>query len=657
MKNILSSVAVASLLLTNASASELDELLNLDIEDLAKIKVANVFATSKVEQKITDAPANVSLITSEEIRNKHYRTLVEAISDQSGFYTSNDRDYSYLGVRGFSTPGDYNTKILTLIDGHRVNENIYSSSSVGSNTLVDMNMVDHIEIIRGPGSALYGSSALFAVINIVMKSSQDFKHGEASFMVGNYGIDQERVTFSHIFENSAQLLLSATRTHSDGDDNLYFKEFDDPSTNNGRAENIDSTDGQKFFLKSKIDNFSIEAIYTKRKKDIPTAPWSTIFNIADTDLDEHSYININHHANLSNNVSIDSSLSYNYYKYTGDYYYEDGGVTLSKDEAEGQWLDGTLDLNYKQSEDLNWLIGVYAMDSIEAKQTYEYDNVTYLDDDHPDNNYAVYVQSIYRATQKISFTLGARYDYYETIGGHITPKLSAIYSFSPVSSLKFIYGEAFRAPNPYELYYSDGDFTMKGNTDLKEENIKNYEVVFEHYFASKHSLIINGFYYEIENLIQQATDSNGLLYFDNLDKAKSQGVEISYNYTFKNGVDSSLNYTYQYAVDGETDKWLVNSPKQLANASVTVPFLNKYNAIILLKYVGEKKNPNGEILNDYTLANLDFNAYDVIKGLDLSANIDNLFDTTYSSSPGGEHIQKEIIQNGISFNIQAVYKF
>jgi outer membrane receptor for ferrienterochelin and colicins len=581
-----------------------------------------------LEQRTVDAPANVTIISSDEIKRHSYRTLGEALAAQSGFYTSYDRHYSYVGVRGFSTPGDYNTKVLFMIDGQRLNDKIYLAGQSGSDFPLDMDLIDHIEVIRGPGSALYGTSAMFAVVDVITKNSRDVKNGEVALMAGNFSTDQARAPLSHVFENDTELLLSATRYHSDGDDDLYFKEFVDPASNNGHAENIDEDDAYSLFFKTKIEGFTLEALYNKREKSVPTAPWDTIFNRAVESTDEHAFINAKYKTELTETITLSTSLAYNYYNYDGTYLYDDGigGVLTSQDHTPTSWVDGSVDLSYAQNEQLDWLIGIYGMDSIKENLVYVNDGVTMLSVDKPTDNYAVYLQSIYRATEALSF--------------------------------KLIYGEAFRAPNAFELYYNDGGDWQKGNPDLQEERIRNYEVVLEHYFSTKHSLVITGFYYEMTNLIRQIEDPNdGLQVFENLDKAESRGVELSYKLGFESGIDTSLNYTYQYATDKKTGTWLVNSPKQLANAAVTIPFLDKYSTTFALQYVGKKKNPYGELLDDYLLANLSLQADDVVKGLDLSAAVYNLFDSVYSSSGGIEHYQKEIIQDGISGRVKATYKF
>ena len=88
----------------------------------------NIFTASKRWQKIVEAPASVSIVTADEIQKYGYRTLAEILRSMPGIYIGNDRNYSFIGVRGVSRPGDYNTRVLLLVDGHRLNDNVLDSS-------------------------------------------------------------------------------------------------------------------------------------------------------------------------------------------------------------------------------------------------------------------------------------------------------------------------------------------------------------------------------------------------------------------------------------------------------------------------------------------------------------------------------------------------
>ena len=133
------------------------------------VEVGTVFGAARREQRVTEAPSSVTIVTAEDIRTFGWRTLAEALSSVRGFYVTNDRNYTYVGVRGFGRPSDYNNRVLVLVNGHRYNDNVYDQALIGNEFPIDLALVDRIEVIRGPGSALYGTSAFFAVINVVLR--------------------------------------------------------------------------------------------------------------------------------------------------------------------------------------------------------------------------------------------------------------------------------------------------------------------------------------------------------------------------------------------------------------------------------------------------------------------------------------------------------
>ena len=131
-----------------------DDLTQKSLEDLMNVEVASVYSASKYSQKVTEAPSSVSIVTSEQIQLHGYRTLAEILSSVRGFYVSNDRNYTYVGVRGFARPGDYNTRILLMIDGHRINDNVYDQALLGRELPIEVDLIERVEIVRGPSSSL-----------------------------------------------------------------------------------------------------------------------------------------------------------------------------------------------------------------------------------------------------------------------------------------------------------------------------------------------------------------------------------------------------------------------------------------------------------------------------------------------------------------------
>src|SRR6185436_13609357 len=125
-----------------------------------------VYGASKYEQKISQALSSVTIVTSDEIKKQGYRTLAEILRSVRGLFITDDRAYSYLGIRGFGRPSDYNSRVLVLVDGHRMNDNIYDSVLIGTEGVVDVDLINRVEVIRGPSSSIYGDNAFFGVVNI-----------------------------------------------------------------------------------------------------------------------------------------------------------------------------------------------------------------------------------------------------------------------------------------------------------------------------------------------------------------------------------------------------------------------------------------------------------------------------------------------------------
>ena len=136
-----------------------------------------------------------------------------------------------------------------------------------------------------------------------------------------------------------------------------------------------------------------------------------------------------------------------------------------------------------------------------------------LDDEREASVWGFYLQDEFTILENLRLNAGLRYDHYETFEGAVSPRAALIYNPLERTTLKFIYGEAFRAPNAYEMYYEDGGYSHKGNHGLDEERIRSYELVMEQYFKNGLYLTATGFLYEIDDLISLESDSTDGLSF------------------------------------------------------------------------------------------------------------------------------------------------
>jgi outer membrane receptor for ferrienterochelin and colicins len=190
-------------------------LADLSIEQLLEVSVEKVYGASKYEQKVTQAPSSISIVTGVEIKKFGHRTLAEVLRSVRGLYVSDDRNYSYLGIRGFLRPGDYNTRVLVLVDGHRMNDNVYDAAYVAREGMVDVDLIERVEVIRGPSSSIYGSSAFFGVINIITKTGRQVDGVDASLEGGSFDSYKGRFTFGKRFKNDVEWLASGSYYASD----------------------------------------------------------------------------------------------------------------------------------------------------------------------------------------------------------------------------------------------------------------------------------------------------------------------------------------------------------------------------------------------------------------------------------------------------------
>jgi len=146
------------------------DLTTLSLEQLLDV---NVIGASKYEQKQNEVAAAVSVITRQEIKAFGWRTLDEALTSLPGVHLTYDRQYTYLGTRGFGLPGDYNTRLLITINGNRVNDPAFDSGPGGRQLPIDVDLIERIEFIPGPGGAVYGQNAMFGVVNVITRSGSD----------------------------------------------------------------------------------------------------------------------------------------------------------------------------------------------------------------------------------------------------------------------------------------------------------------------------------------------------------------------------------------------------------------------------------------------------------------------------------------------------
>lgn len=642
------------------------DLTELSVEQLLNIEVATVYGASKYEQKVTEAPASVSIISSDEIRKQGYRTLADILRGVRGFYITNDRNYNYIGVRGFNRPGDLNTRVLLLVDGHRINDNIYESAPIGTEFPLDVDLIDRIEVIRGPGSSLYGTNAFFGVINVITRQGGEMQGAEVSSAAGSFGTYNGRVSYGNDFSSGLELLLSGSVMSSTGPDRLFFKEYNDPanirSANNGFA-NHDDDKNYQFFTKLAYRDLTLTGVYASREKGIPTASFETVFNTDRTrTTDEHGFIDLKYTHQFAGQTDVTARVYYDRFHYHGDFLYDYPPLTIYKDTGQGDWWGAEAQVTRSLFEQHKLTTGLEFRNNINQHQR-NYDDVPdtppYQDENHHSTVWAGYIQDEINILRNLNLTAGVRYDHYDTFGGTVNPRLALVFKPLEGTILKLLYGGAFRAPSAFEFYYFD-TMTAKSNPSLKPEKIRTYELVYEQYLGDHFRSSLSGFYYRIDDLITQQTDpADSLNQFLNVDSADAKGVEFELEGKWSNGLQGRVSYTYQDARDIQSGKTLSNSPRHLAKLNLVTPlFSEKIFAGIEEQYMSRRTTEAGEKTSEFYITNLTLFSQNLLPRLELSATLYNLFDTNYSDPVSTDLNPIDVVgQDGRTFRVKLTYKF
>ena len=646
--------------LVRLAAAEPDEpysqadLTQLPIEELMSIKVSTA---SKFLQNPMEAPSSVTIITAEDIKTYGYRTLADIVKSVRGMSVSNDRNYDYIGIRGIGRTGDYNSRVLLLVDGYRLNDPIYDTAPIGTEFPLDVDLIDRVEIVRGPGSSIYGSNAVLGVINVITKRAKNFNGTEASGELGSFGTDKERLSYGKQYENGAGLLLSTTRFHSRGQD-LFFPEFN--AINNGVAQNLDSDRYKNFYGKLNFAGFTLTGAYSKRDKAVPTASFGTLFNDPNFQVsDGESYVNLDYAGEVSQRWDVSAHLFQGRYSYDGIYPYAGAPVTLNYDQARGAWW-GT------EAKLIGRLNKHKVVAGVEYQNNYHQDQSSFnvapyallLDDKRSSTREGYYVQDEITLSEGLLLNAGLRYDYYSTVGSASNPRLGLIWNPAGTTAFKLLYGTAFRAPNVYELYYASAG-SQKANPDLMPERITSYEFVIEHQPRSNLRITADVYENTINDNINQIIDpADNLLVFVNSGQVKSQGAEVEVERLWDSGVRLRANYSWQISRDVDSGTVLINSPKHRAKLNVSAPVLgNALRTGLELQYTDRRETLAGASAAGHLLTNLTLLSEKIAKGMELSASVYNLFDIRYSDPGGQEHVQDLILQDGRSYRIKMSYRF
>jgi iron complex outermembrane receptor protein len=281
-----------------------------------------------------------------------------------------------------------------------------------------------------------------------------------------------------------------------------------------------------------------------------------------------------------------------------------------------------------------------------------------LDERKSSRNWAVFLQDEYEILKQLRLTAGVRFDHFSlSDNSTVSPRVGLVYLPFDKTVIKLLYGHAFRAPNPYELFYQSPTFLPSGGLD--PERTQTVELLVQQYLGLNLWGTANLYYQKSKDIITQVVEPiSGLPMFQNASGAVQKGAEFELEGKWQNGVRGRLSYAVQRTEDSDTDVRLTNSPTHLVRFNGVVPLMaDKLFLGLEEQYTSSRKSLAGNQIGGFWVTNLTLFNQNLFKGVDLSASIYNLFGKKYNDPGAGEHVQEKIRQDGRNFRFKLTFKF
>ncbi len=646
--------AVAWFFSAMAGASFAQDLASVSLDRLLDLEVT---AASKFALRLSESASSATVIGADEIRVLGYRTLGEALQSVRGLVVSSDRTYAYLGVRGYAAAGDYNTRILLLIDGNRVNDTVFDQAFLGTEFPLDIDLVERIEFIPGQGSAVHGGNALFGVVNVVTRSAGARSGGDVSVIAGSGAWRQLRVSATQPIGEHGQLLASANKRRAGGSDVKYVSLDSDPD--GGVSRRTDHERGEQLYLKYQQADVTATLVYADRTKGATAYPGAVF---GDT---RNAYRDAITLADVALAHPIDAANLWKLrvyggrYAFQGDYMVDYPPVTLNRDLAESRWWGLETNLYTQHFGGHKLVVGLDLQKSPRSDQgNLDVDPTTtvYLDDHRSSSRQSVFAEDQWAVSARTSITAGLRYDRISdgTTSSEFSPRLALISRPHDEVVLKLIHGRAFRAPNAYERYYAiEGTIGYKGNANLQNERVRGTEAVLEYRPSLSSRWLASAYRNRAEKLLVQTVDpSDNLLVFNNLASMRTRGLELEFERVWAAGARLRANYSVQSAHHDSEQSVASNSVLRLGKLALVQPVASGWTVGSQTVLVSRRGEVAGYGVTSLTLSrawhgdrsHLSFSAYDV-------------FDRR-PDDPGSDSVlQPASPQDGLSWRIELKLAF
>ena len=631
------------------------------LEDLLKVQV---ISTPKFALNAEFTPSSVSVLTRQDIRAYGWRTLADALRTLNGYAVTNDHTYSYVGARGVSSPGDYRSRLQVLVDGIPTNENIYGGASFDNSFPLDIDLIEQIEVVRGPSASVYGGDSTFGVINVITRNGGSLKGTEVSVSRGSGKASEGRITWGTLTEGGTDIVLSYTGAYSSG----YKLNFPDMANAglDSVAYGVEGVQAGKFFARVRNDSWRATLLHSQRDQTVPGGSYGTLFNDnRHREADNYTLAEVANDHKLNRENTLHTRLYAGRYAYKGDFPYDYPPYVLNQDRVIGQWWGIESRLLNTSWQGQRWTAGVEYKGNTRQNQKnedvgygcYGVSDTACLDDRRRSSQFSIYAQNEITIGDSTYLTLGLRHDRQSDMPGHWSPRLGLVHQNDSGGIFKFLYATAYSDPSVYQRFYSP-PISAVGNPDLVPERMRSIDLSWEQRLGFRTRLTSSLYFFKIQDLlgIDAATGVSA-----NLPDVIGRGVELELQHRWQNSAALRVGYTLQQP--STSSIYLENVARHSLRGNFSFPvFSTQWLAGLEGQLLSRRQTgDNGNWVAGYGVANANLTYRPSGKNWDLALGVYNLFDHQYDDPVGLDTTlagrRDRMIQIGRTFRLKFTANF